>query len=142
MSDRKVLHATLIAVASVVFPSLAMAGAVNVPSVAEPDRVRDRLQVIERPTVSGEPLITLSDEGGKPLKSNVSFTLKKVSIEGLTAVSEDKLAKVYADYIGEKVTLGTLQDITRRMTATLRNEGFVLSRAILPPQRINKSGAL
>lgn len=117
----------------------AVALAQQVPSTAQPARVQERLRFEEsRPTVGGASIITVPDEAGKDKKlaGGAKFKLKGVSFENLTAFSKDEVAANYSDYVGKDVTLGTLNEIAGKITVQYRNAGYILSRAVIPPQRI------
>lgn len=109
------------------------------PPSAEPGRVEQRFRIEQRPEVGGAPLITLPDEQGldKQLKDGATFTLKGVRFEELSAFSEEELKPIYDEYLGKEVSLKTLREITTKITAHYRNSGYILSRAVLPPQRLS-----
>ena len=109
-----------------------------VPGSAEPGLTQRRLQpTLERPDVSATPLITVKDDkADKPLKGDVSFELKEIKFDGLKTFSEADLKPIYADKLGQKISLGALNRIAADITAYYRNKGYILSRAVVPPQRI------
>ena len=114
------------------------------PGSIEPGRLQDRFQIQERPPVSGEPLVQTpqSNEGAGPaLDATSTFTLRQVNITGNTVLPASKFQHHYAHLVGQYVNLGTLQQIAQRITADYRKEGYVLSRAIVPAQRIDNGTA-
>lgn len=119
-------------------PAAAYALPATIPSVAQPSKATDRLQIEDaRPAVGGESVITLPDESGnKILKDGATFVLKNVNIEHLTVFKADELRADYAQYLGKPVDLNTLNQIAAKITAHYRNAGYILSRAVLPPQKI------
>jgi hemolysin activation/secretion protein len=112
------------------------------PSTAEPGRT-DRLRAApERPAVSAEPIISVGGDREKSnLQDGVTFVLNKVNIENATVFTAQELEVVYKDYIGQNVGIATLNEIADTITAYYRNEGYVLSRAVLAPQSI-KNGVV
>lgn len=125
---------SLIALAACAFAHSAYA---QVPSTAEPGRQDQRFRVIdERPDVSQAPVVEDGSGASKPLKGDVNFTLKSVKIEGNSVFSDSELEQFYGSYIGQKVSLNTLNKIANDITAHYRNNTYILSRAVLPPQRI------
>ncbi len=134
------MRLNFLALASVCFVAVASAASaqVVVPEPARPDATQRQFRVIERPSVGGAPVITFPEEAGdKVLSGGASFTLKDVKIEGASAISADRLAPLYSNMIGQKVTLGALRKLVSDITAFYRNEGYILSRAVLPPQRVS-----
>jgi hemolysin activation/secretion protein len=120
-------------------PVAAFATSVNVPSVAQPSRVGESLRIENiRPDVSGVSTVTVPNESGsKPLKEGAKFKLNSITVENATAFSKADLEEDYKDLIGQSVSLNTLNQVTAKLTARYRNNGYILSRAVLPPQRIN-----
>jgi hemolysin activation/secretion protein len=63
-----------------------------------------------------------------------------VSVVGSTIYSAAQLEPLYADLLGRETTLATVYEIARRITAKYGADGYVLSRAIVPPQQLNPKG--
>ncbi len=125
--------------ALVVLPVVANASPLSVPDTARPENIQRQLRLQEqRPAVSNKPVITVGEQGGKELKGNLSFELKSVQFEGGNQLQMDEISSFYKDKIGKKITLGELNKIAADITAYYRNKGFILTRAVVPPQRINK----
>lgn len=72
----------------------------------------------------------------KPEKSTDQhpFFLSAVIVEGSTIYDEDDFVPLYQDLLAEKVTFADIQYIADLMTVKYRNDGYVLSRVIIPPQ--------
>lgn len=112
---------------------------VVVPGSADPTRANERFRIQEsRPDLNTDSLISNQDETGKPkpVKGGAGFILKGVTFQDLTVFSENDLSGIYQSYIGQEVTLDDLNNIVAKITAYYRNAGYILSRAVLPPQRI------
>lgn len=109
------------------------------PSSSRPDIVerQNRIQT-ERPEVGGAPLINAPVRDGKKTGSGPSFVLNNIKIEDSTTFSEDELKTVYADKIGTSIALDELNSIADDITAYYRNKGYILTRAVVPPQRAEK----
>lgn len=114
------------------------ANAVVVPDVARPETIQRQLKVDQRPELSAKPVITIQDQGEKELKGDISFVLKAIEFEGGTQIKAEDLKQFYQDKIGKKVTLAELNAVAAKITAHYRNKGFILTKAIVPPQRIDK----
>jgi len=64
-----------------------------------------------------------------------------VHIVGSTVYTEEQLAPLYEDLIGQSTSLQTVYDLARKITAKYGADGYVLSRAIVPPQNLNPKRA-
>lgn len=65
-----------------------------------------------------------------------SFLLLSVVVDGATAITHDALEAAYEGDIGRTLTVSDLTAIAERITAIYQDNGFSLSRAIVPPQEI------
>lgn len=108
------------------------------PSSAQPGRATERLRFEpERPAVGKGPLITVEGkDGSQSLSEATTFVLQQVIIENATVFTPEELTSDYSEYIGKRVGLGTLNKIADKITARYRNAGYILSRAVVVPQRI------
>ncbi len=66
----------------------------------------------------------------------ISFVLKDVIVMGASAFSQDQLRDIYAPYQGRRVTLDIAWKIANDITARYRNNGYFLSRAYVPAQKM------
>lgn len=89
----------------------------------------------------GGPPISLPSTEAPPGAEKVKIVIRDVRVTGSTVYSAEQLRAVYADLLGRETTLQTVYDIARRITAKYGNDGYVLSRAIVPPQKLNPKGA-
>jgi len=127
-------------VMAALFPAVALATPpVTVPPTAQPGRADQPLMIEnERPAVGGAPVITVTDnKGHHALKGDVTFTLKDIHFQNLTAFTKEDLEPEFKDYLGKPVSLATINDIADKITARYRNAGFILSRAVVPPQSVS-----
>lgn len=128
-----------IVLATVCFAAMdAHAQAVNVPNTARPDVLQRQLRIEDTaPTVSGAPLIMMEDDAGaRQIKGDVRFKLNSVGLEESTVFGPAELEHLYKDYVGTEIALDTLNKIAADITSYYRNEGYILTRAVVPPQRI------
>jgi hemolysin activation/secretion protein len=129
------------ALALVVVATAAMAQPV-VPSSVQPGREQQRFN---------EPPPPLSQPGGRaislpstvaPKGADQMFVLvRDVHIDGATVYKQDELAPLFADLIGHRVTLQAIYDLAQKITTKYGNDGYVISRAIVPPQQLDPGGA-
>jgi hemolysin activation/secretion protein len=64
------------------------------------------------------------------------FTLKDVKISGAKALPVSDFAPLYAQLIGKDVALADILDVADQIEQSYRNEGYLLVRAYVPPQRV------
>lgn len=69
--------------------------------------------------------------------SSLSVTLSAVRFEGATVVPQDVLDSIAAPYLGREMPLSEVFRLAEEVTAEYRRRSFVLSRAIVGPQRID-----
>lgn len=67
----------------------------------------------------------------------VTMTLKAIEIEGASVYDEAALSAVYQDKLNTKITLADVYEIAAQLTAKYRNEGYILTQVVIPPQTID-----
>ena len=60
------------------------------------------------------------------------LVLRGIALDGATAIPETELAPIWADLIGQPVSLDALDAVAARIGAAYRARGFVLSQAAIP----------
>ncbi|MCD6034858.1 MAG: hxuB 3 [Rickettsiales bacterium] len=106
------------------------------PSV-QPGQIQKRFQKPSPLKVAPElPMPVQGETAPSKEMQKVRFTLKGVTIKGAKTISDAELASFYKDRIGKETSLGDLQGVASAITAHYRNEGYILSRAYIPAQRI------
>ena len=86
-------------------------------------------------------LDTSQDDGTDSLPSGtreLSLMFNAVVIEGSTVYTEDQLAPIYEEFLGTELALAEVFRIAERITAKYRNDGYILSKVIVPPQTISE----
>jgi hemolysin activation/secretion protein len=131
-SFRRVLFSTTGLLVCVVQAGSALA---QVPNTARPDLI-ERQNRIEtpRPDVGGAPIVGAPARSGPVATGGPSFVLNGITVEGATALSEAQIGATYRDKIGSTITLGDLNAIADDITNLYRNSGYILTRAVVPPQ--------
>ncbi|MBP2302911.1 ShlB/FhaC/HecB family hemolysin secretion/activation protein [Azospirillum picis] len=134
------LSAVLVLAAALPAGALAQAGPPAVPLLPpslDPSRVEQRF---ERPAVpQSVPEIEMPEpEKAPPPKDaeRITLTLSAIRIDGNSVYDSDSLAELWRDRLGKAVTLADLYAIRDAVTARYRNDGYVLSQAVVPAQRI------
>lgn len=92
------------------------------------------------PALSDEP------EGAAPastaptsqseMNGQTMFRLLDVRTSGNTVISDEALRRIASPYLGQTISLLTLDHIARQMTRLYRQNGYFLSRAVIPEQSI------
>ena len=125
----------LMAAAFLPVPTLAA----NIPSAVEPSHITPLIEGPREPELSapGEslPVFPKSVElPPPPTTENVRFILSAVKIEGATLYTPEQLRPYYAKSLGKIVPVAEAQAIANRITSRYRNDGYILSQAVVPRQ--------
>src|SRR6476659_10158746 len=132
----------LVGLLLLIFPVSALAQAI--PPGAAPGRERQQLA----PPVAGpqaRPIggtISLPSTVAPPGAESIMLTVSRIVITGATVYGDADFAPLYADLIGHEVPLATVYELARRITAKYGAAGYILSRAIVPPQNFGRHGAV
>jgi hemolysin activation/secretion protein len=113
-----------------------------IPSGDLAGRERQRFQ--EPPTapaVSSGPAISLPSTEAPPGAEGIFLVVHRVEIVGSTVYGPEQFTPLYQDIVGHRVSLKTVYDLAARITAKYGSDGYVLSRAIVPPQQLSPGGA-
>lgn len=126
--------AALVAVMTLAAPAQA-----QVPSSAEPSRVGGQIAPMQPSLSSPQGMPGVSSGGPVTAPAgaeNVKFTLNSVAIDGMSAYQESAVSPLYAGMIGQTITLADVYALAEKMTAKYRNEGYILTQVVVPPQTI------
>jgi hemolysin activation/secretion protein len=105
---------------------------------AAPDRFIKSQEKLEQPqstVIQVEP-DTLTPLFPKGLKK-VKFELKRLLIEGSTVYKNRQFLPLYRKFLGKQTTLAHIYRIANAITKKYRNDGYILSKAIVPAQKID-----
>ena len=132
-------HIFIAAVLSPVLFTVPAFAAVNVPSTADPSRVREQIappppEVVAPEIQSAAPPINPQQVPAGAEKIN--FVLTSLQIEGMTVYKQADVAPLYQKMIGQKISLVDIYDLANQLTAKYRNDGYILTQVIIPPQKI------
>ena len=118
------------------------ASAQAIPPSEQPGRERERFTQPPAPLAQpGGPAIMLPSTVAPKGAEKVIVRVRSVHIVGSTVYSAKDLAPLYEDLLGDDVPLTAIYDLAQRITAKYGNDGYVLSRAVVPPQQLNPKGA-
>jgi hemolysin activation/secretion protein len=114
-----------------------------IPPSELPGRERERFTQPPTPqSQPGGPVVTLPSTVAPKGAEKVFLFVRGVEITGSTVYSAEQLKPLYADLIGHRVSLAEVYALAQRITAKYGNDGYVLSRAIVPPQQLDPKGAV
>ena len=107
------------------------------------DRLEQRFERPREPLSQPGRIIPELDPLSAPgAADEFTFRLGAVHVIGNTVIDDDELRPVYEEWIGAEVTIGEVFAIANRMTALYGERGYPLTRAIVPAQEIDASGAV
>jgi hemolysin activation/secretion protein len=110
----------------------------NLPPAADPGRVPQRFEPPQQPRTTTDQVVPQIDPERQIQgdAARIKFNLTAVVVEGATVYNSAALSDAWAGMVGRQITLADAQLIADRITARYRNDGYILSRAVIPAQRI------
>lgn len=120
-------------------------GAANVVIPQSEQLGRERERFTGPPPVRAEPAgprVNLPSTTAPPGADKVALTIRDVRIDGATVYTKEALAPLFAGLLGHEITLQAVYDLAQRITAKYGADGYVLSRAIVPPQDLARRGSV
>ncbi len=132
------------AFACFVLPSIgAHAQDVDLPKPVEPGVIEKGFEKPELPRATFERLLEESSDDIPPNEAReISLHLTSVIVEGATVYSDADFAPIYGDLMGQDVTLFDIFLVADAITTMYRNDGYILSRALVPAQRISNGSVV
>ncbi|MGH1378611.1 MAG: ShlB/FhaC/HecB family hemolysin secretion/activation protein [Alphaproteobacteria bacterium] len=117
-------------------PATAQVG--NATQIADPSRAgNELLDLGDLPKLSENVVVKKSSLQGAPENSeNIIFHLESLNIEGVSAYSAQDIDYIYRDKLGAEVSLADIYGIANTLTNKYRNEGYILTQVVIPPQTI------
>jgi hemolysin activation/secretion protein len=128
--------------AAVIFSLLSSSAlAQNVPGSVDPGRVINELKkalddVPASKQAAPTDMTRTADVEAPAGADKITLILKDINVVGANVLPSDKLRSVYADKIGKKITLTEVYAIANAITRLYRDNGYILSRAVVPQQEI------
>jgi hemolysin activation/secretion protein len=121
----------------------AAAVAQGVPGSALPGRERQQFETPQAPRAQPRgSVIALPSTVAPAGAESIKLTIRGIRITGSTVYSDADLEPLYADLLDREVPLQAVYDLAQRITARYGRDGYVLSRAIVPPQSLSAHGAV
>ena len=142
-NPRKIAFGLFLATSMMAGATQALAQLANQTTTASPDRASDQLggavfepRVMPRVEVK-EAAIQQAPAGAE----KVSFTLQRLDIQGVSVYPEGELQNIVDSKIGQTITLADLYALAAELTAKYRNDGYILTQVVVPPQTIESGTA-
>jgi hemolysin activation/secretion protein len=131
----------LAVLAMLCFPAVAVAQVI--PPSAQPGRERDRFVEPQAPRARpGGEGISLPGTVAPSGAEGIRLTIGRIVVTGATVYSAADFEPLYADLLNHDVPLTAVYEIARRITQKYGSAGYVLSRAIVPPQNLGRHAAV
>lgn len=109
----------------------------QVPPAVDPGVIQKRFEEPSPPQAA--PPIDIPDIGQStppPGANDVRFVLTDLLVLDSTVYSDEELLPLWEDLIGKEITLTQFYGIAAAITIKYRNDGYILTRAVVPPQEI------
>jgi len=123
-------------------PLLSAAQAPAVPPATEPGRLQQQFQPLTQP--GAPPAINLPavpTTTPPPNAANIRLQVQAIEIQGASVYSPAEMQALTAPYTNRTISVADLFQLADDITAKYRNDGYVLSRALVPAQNLSPSAA-
>ena len=118
------------------------ASAQIIPPSEQLGRERERFTQPPGPQAQPGPgAISLPSTVAPAGAATTAIIVRDVRITGSTIYNAQVFLPLYEALLGHTVTVQAVYDLARAITAKYGNDGYVLSRAVVPPQQLNPKGA-
>ena len=113
-------------------------GGAQLPPSAQANRIEEQLQQPSGslPATTAPVTIKREDTTAPEGADKTSMTLNQVVVDGVSVYGNDQIAPLYQKDIGKQVSLAEVYQIADDIMVKYRNDGYILAKAIIPPQRI------
>lgn len=129
---------SLLAVICLNSPVLAQTAPNAQTGIASPGRVEGQILEPEfSPRISPQIEIRETQIAEAPAGAeNVVFQLTGVNITGMSVYSSSDVSGIYNNRVGTQITLADVYGMAADLTRRYRNDGYILTQVIVPPQTI------
>lgn len=110
----------------------------SIPPSADPGRLDQRLQApLDIPGLETGPGFAVPETAPAPDGAeDIRFRLQAILLEGNSVFSSEDLSDIWAADVGEEISLADVYVYADAITTRYRNDGYLLSLALVPPQEI------
>lgn len=105
---------------------------------ADPGRIGEQLRDrMDLPRLSPNIQIQEMELVGAPRDAeNITFILGGMKVDGNSVYTAEEIAPLYAGKIGQTVSLADVYSVANQLTLKYRNDGYILTQVVVPPQTI------
>lgn len=118
----------------------AMAQVDAATSIADPSQAEQRFRNRDVAPPKAEPNVSVKQAqpiGAPAGAEKVTFTLKGINFDGASVYSDAQLQSIYASEVGKTISLADVYSIANKLTLKYRNDGYILTQVVVPPQEIS-----
>jgi hemolysin activation/secretion protein len=113
----------------------------NLPSYVDPSRIKperpERAEELYKKIQPQDVIPSYKPDVPVPKDAEkMKLFLKSIQIEGMSSFKEKDVKHTYKEYLKKEISLTDVYDIAKRITEIYRTNGYFLSIAYLPEQRI------
>ena len=108
----------------------------QLPGSVDPGRLQQRFAPPAPPPAPPPALPTTPLEEAPAEFQDVRFVLGEVRLRGATVYDAAELRGIWSGDLDREISLARLYDIANQISVRYRSDGYILSRAIVPPQDI------
>lgn len=108
----------------------------EVPPTVDPSQLERQFERERLPESQLDIVIPKQEDMAPEDSDAIRFTLTGLVVEGSTVYGEADFLPFYQKRLGTEITLTQAYSIARALTTKYRNDGYILSQVIVPPQRI------
>ena len=136
------LFLTISILATLIVPD-AVGQEARIPGTIQPGQIEKQLKPPPQIPRSIERILPspTQKEIAPALTGNLQFIARKIQLEGTTVYSESDLTPYFAKYLHKTISVAHIQNLADELTTKYRNDGYILSQVIVPPQHI-KNGVV
>jgi hemolysin activation/secretion protein len=118
------------------------AAAQQVPASVAPGQIEKQFEEpFEARAADDQIVVPRAMQEAPPNAADLTISVASITIDGATLYSAAELLNLQANLEGQTVPLTRVYDIANAITAQYRNDGYVLSRAVVVEQRFDKEAA-
>lgn len=114
----------------------------TLPAGSDPGRIEDRFSTTSAPRSQERIIQGLESTTPPEVAAQIRLVLRGVRFTNSTIYSEDDIRQYYEPLMGKTVSLSQVFSIAAGITARYGNDGYLISRVIVPPQELELSGAV